>query len=164
MKFLISLIPFYGLAGAIVVISTITGLITFEGGCDSAGMVITTIGGILVALFGFISTLVALFTHVDNLGDLVKYKNNVEAAEEFLKASKEHVKTVTDIANDVDDSLLVKSGIDHPIVKAMQTLTSAQHELLNSKNKLNRTLGMIAGRKKGPFGWIVKLYGDGSEI
>jgi hypothetical protein len=111
-------------------------------------------------LFGIISTFNSVFNHVGELGKLVEYKQNVMTADEFLVAAKENIKTVTDVAKDLDTAVLAKSNVDHPAVRAMDTLMSAQKSLQGAKNNVNYTQGKIAARKIGPFGWVVKMYGE----
>lgn len=158
MKFLFSLIPFYGIAGFAVAFSSLMGVMPMY---NAGSAVIMAIIAAVIALFGIISTFVSIFTHTEQLGKIIEHKKDVEDAEEYLEAAKEHVKTVTDIAKELDESVLAKSSVDHPAVKAMNTLTSAQSTLKNAKSYLNTIQGRIAARKVGPFGWVVSMYGEG---
>lgn len=158
MKFIFSLIPAYGLGGAALSIFTLMGVVPQY---NHATMFVTVVVGIIIALFGLISTFTAVFNHVDQLGSLVEHKQDVTNAEEYLAEAKKHIKTVTDIAKELDDAVLAKSDVDHPAVKAMHALTSAQNILKTTKDTLNYTQGKIAARKAGPFSWVVTLYGEG---
>jgi len=158
MKFLLSLIPIYGFGGAILVIGTLMGIVPQY---SPPAAVITIVVGGIIALVGIISTFSSVFNHVEELGKLVEYRQDVTTADEFLVAAKENIKTVTDVAKDLDTAVLAKSNVDHPAVRAMDTLMSAQKSLQGAKNNVNRTQGQIAARKVGPFGWVVKMYGEG---
>ncbi len=156
MKFLFTLIPLVGLFGLYLIFGSIFGWF----GNIGDGCIIVFIVGLVLALCGIISPFVSIFTHVDELGALVSAKLEVINAEKYLTEIKEHVKTVTDIAKDVDDSILVKSNVDHPIVKAMQQLSKAQSTLRKEQDRVARYTGKIHARKAGPFSWVVNVYGE----
>jgi len=137
----------------------LTGYIPMKTG----GAIVVVIITAVIALFSICATVTSVFSHSEELGNLVRYRKDVKSAQEFLTAAKKHVKTVTDIAEKVDVALLVKADVDHPIVKAMQALNSAEGKLCETKEKLNRAEGNIEARKSGPFSWVVSLYGDGQK-
>jgi hypothetical protein len=158
MRILFSLIPIYGLAGAALAIASAMSMVPTY---NHATMTFQIVVGTIIAMFGIISTFNSVFNHVAELGKLVEHKQDVTNAEEYLTEAKEHIKTVTDIAKDLDAAVLAKSDVDHPAVRAMKELTSAQSTLKSTKDTLNHTQGQIAARKAGPFNWVVTLYGEG---
>lgn len=156
MKFVFKLIPVYGLMGLWLALAACFDWVPVQ---NEAAFGVFLVGAI-IALFGLISPIVSIFSHADELGKVVQCTQDVENAKAYLEEVKEHVKTVTEVAKEVDDSLIAKSDVDHPIVKAMRELTSAQNTLREEQDQLSRYKGNIAARKAGPFSWVVTMYGE----
>lgn len=159
MKFLFSLIPLYGLLGLILVVMIGTG--QFDHRFVGDGYIfITFISSLFIGLFGLVSPIVTVFTHLNDLSYIQRKIEVIKNCKTHRTAIKEHIKTVTNIASTLDAELLVKSNIDHPVVKAMDELVSAEDSLTYARNELAAYKGKIAARKRGPFKWVVNLYGE----
>jgi len=156
MKKIFSLIPVYAVVSVVYFFALAFGGIQLsEGWALSTGII-----SFIVALFTVISSVSSVFTHVSELGTLRQRVKEVSNAEEFLKEMKEHVKMITDSSKELDEGLLAKSNVDHPIVSALSQLNNAQRQLRDSKNQLAYVEGYISARKAGPFKWVVDMYGE----
>jgi len=159
MRFIFSLIPLYGVLAAIGVFAMGTG--SFNTEHMGGGYVATTFVILLViAVFGIIPTIVSIFEHVSQLGRLQEEKEEVENNILHCDAIKKHIEMVTNIATEIDAEILAKSNVDHPIVKAMQELTRAESDLRYARNKVAGVKSKIAARKRGPYRWVVSMYGE----
>lgn len=156
MKTLLKFIPFYAVASWVYVYGLFAGHINLEG--SAAGF--TMIAAIIIGLFATISTFTSIFSHLAELGSLRSCIENVANAEEYLKEIKENIKIVTDTTKDLDDSVVAKANVEHPIVSAMREVSAAQKDLRKYKNNLASYRSDIAARKVGPFGWVVNMYGE----
>lgn len=160
MRLFFSLFPVYAVISVLIIIGLGSGIFPNEN-VDTGWKVLLGVMAVLVGLITIIGSFGSVFTHVQQLGQLQHRKQKIEHAEEHIKNVQETIKMVTDVATDIDESLIVKSNVDHPVVKAMRELTEAQDKLLRYKNDLAHIRGEIYARKHGPFGWVVKMYGEG---
>ena len=100
-----------------------------------------------------------MFNHLSELGYLKEREDDVVTYTDYLKEMKEHVKMITEDTK-LDDNLLAKSNVDHPIISALHTLKVAEDDVQCSKRRVNDMKSRIAARKAGPFGWVVDMYGE----
>jgi len=155
MKKLFSFIPFYAVVSWVVFIMLLTDVIDIGHPYDGV------LGGLVFAVgaVSTISSLVSVFSHLSELGWLQEREAALVNAEEYLKEMKEHVKMITEETN-LDDNVLAKSNVDHPIVRALHTIQRAQSDLESAKNSVTHRKSGIAARKAGPFCWVVDMYGE----
>lgn len=156
MKFLFKLIPLYAVLSIVGLVLLLSDVLEF-GNFVSAAMAITFV---IVGLVSTISSYTSVFEHLYELGKLQKAIADLTNTEEYLREMKDHVKMITDKADKLDDNVLAKSNVDHPIVSALHILKQAQGDVGCAKNNINDYESRIAARKNGPFGWVVDMYGE----
>ena len=157
MKALFS-ITIYGILSVLLLFGMFAGLISFDTN-EANGFMILILT--LIAVFGNVSTVVSLFSHLDDIKSVIGRKEEVVSAEHSLREMKEHVKMVTEHSGELDAQVMAKSNVDHPIVPAMRLVAIAESHLEDLKNSLSRSRARIAARDAGPFSWIVSAYGNG---
>jgi arginine utilization protein RocB len=130
MKKLFSLIPLYAVVSWVVFIMILVDYIDVGHPMDGV------LGGIavIVGLFTTISSLVSVFSHLSELGWLKEREDDVVTYTDYLKEIKEHVKMITEDTK-LDDNLLAKSNVDHPIISALHTLKNAENDVQSSKKR-----------------------------
>jgi len=174
-KFLLRLIPLYGIASLIAFILFMTGTFYYGHPMDSAGpgVVITCVVLFFISVFAIISTIVSIFSHIENLGKLrsfdLKIQNEISHADLVREESeklKKHLEGLKEGIMKLDESLLAKAA-DHPIVAAMKNvmevsddIVAAEKSIKEMKNRKLNTQSIIESRKIGPFGWVVEVYGE----
>ena len=155
MKKLFSLIPLYAVLAVLYLIAMSAGMVNIPA---HATIFTTVLAGIIGAFSG-ISSIISVFSHIDQLASLKRRKQELINDEEHLKEMKEHVKLITD-STDLDENLLAKSNVDHPIVSALSHLAQAERSVRDSKDRIAYTRSSIDARKTGPFKWVVDMYGE----
>lgn len=155
MKKLFSLIPLYAVVSWVVWIMILVDFINIGEPMD----VIIGSLAFIVGLFATISSFTSIFSHLSELGWLQEREADVVTFTDYLKEMKEHVKMITEDTK-IDDNLLAKSNVDHPIISALHTLRTAENDVQSSKRRVNDMKSRIAARKAGPFSWVVDMYGE----
>lgn len=158
-RHIFSFAPYYGVISTVIAVCMGLGLFPTEYVGDGyKGIIFVSL--VLIALITIISSVASVFAHLDNLANLRDYVGRVKNHEEHIDNIKESIKMITDNSKDFDADVLAKSNVDHPVVKAMHELTTAQDRLRDCKNSVEDYKGRISARRDGPFGWVVATYGD----
>lgn len=155
MKKLFNLIPLYMVVSWVAYIMILTDMIDYGHPWDG----ILGALALIVGVFSTISSFTSVFGHLSDLGSLQEREAALVNAEEYLKETKEHVKMITEKTN-LDENVLAKANVSHPIVNALEVVKRAQADLESSKNSVTHYKSLIAARKAGPFSWVVDMYGE----
>lgn len=155
MKTIFSLIPLYAVLSWIYLIMISLGMVNIPHNA----IVFTSILVFVLGAFTTISTIVSVFIHITEVQAIKVSENNLANAEEYLNEVKDHIKIITE-KTELDENVLAKSNVDHPIVSALNKLTNAQGRVETMKNYLSTAKSKIQERKNGPFKWVVDVYGE----
>ncbi len=133
-------------------------LIPIEAHTD-ARMVILVFAVAAGFLFGLITIIGSIFSHIENLGRVRLGNERIAAAQVRTKQLKDSIKEVLG-DKILNDDILALANKDNPISEAINSLDISIRNEEGEQDRLINAKADIVARKAGPLSFVVSLYGE----